>query len=84
MSESEEDIVITSDDRLRGCHGRVLIAVLVLAALLLLLLAILFQGMLSGPAPQPVRRASADGAPIAAAELQVEQQLQTAATPHPT
>ena len=64
MSEPEEEIVVV-EGRLVGCRGRVRIAVLVLAALLLVLLAFLVRAMLMPSAPQPVKRASA-GAPPAA------------------
>lgn len=60
MPEPEDDIVIESGGRLRGCHGRVLIALIVLALLLAFMVYILFQSILSGTQPTPVRRAAAD------------------------
>ena len=63
MSDSEDDIVITQDGRLKGCRGRVLLAVIVITVLLTLLVVSLFYAMMSGPTPQPVRRAAADTMP---------------------
>jgi hypothetical protein len=60
VAEQEDEIVVTKSGRLAGCRGRVLIALIVLAILLLALAAMLVRGMLSGTAPQPARRAAVD------------------------
>lgn len=62
MTDSQEDIVVTKSGQLRGCRGRVLVALIVLAVLILLLFAFLVRGMLTKtqPLPQPARRSATD------------------------
>ena len=60
MAEQEDDIVASKSGRVAGCRGRVLVALIVLAILLLLLAAMLVRDMVSGTAPQPVRRTAAE------------------------
>lgn len=54
-----DDEVITSDNRIVGCRGRVLVAVLILAALALILTATLLYRVFTWTPPVP-RRAAAD------------------------
>ena len=65
MSDPQEDIVVTKSGELRGCRGRVLVALIVIAVLMLLLLAFLVRSMVSEtqPTPQPRRRAAVEEAP---------------------
>ncbi|MFN3726573.1 MAG: hypothetical protein ACK4SZ_09730 [Allosphingosinicella sp.] len=63
------DEVITSDNRIVGCRGRVLVAVLILAALALILTATLFYRLFTWTPPVP-RRAAIDTHPPMAAIVQ--------------
>lgn len=63
MAEQEVDIVVSKSGRVAGCRGRVLVALIVLAILLLLLAAMLVRDMVSGTAPQPVHGAAAEAGP---------------------
>jgi hypothetical protein len=56
------DEVITNDNRIVGCRGRVLLAVLVLAALVLILAATLLYRLFTWTPPVP-RRAAIDSNP---------------------
>ena len=61
------DDVVTRDNRIVGCRGRVLVAIIILAILVLMLVALLLYSLFAGP-QQPVRRASIDSEnPIALA-----------------
>ncbi len=62
------DEVITSDNRIVGCRGRVLVAALVLAALALILTATLVYRLFTWTPPVP-RRAEMDAAPSVAATI---------------
>lgn len=57
----QTDDVVTRDNQIVGCRGRVLVAVLVLAILVLILVALLAYTLFTGT-QQPVRRASIDPA----------------------
>ena len=65
-SDRNDDEVITSDNRIVGCRGRVLVAVLILAALALILTATLFYRLFTWTPPVP-RRAATDADPPMAA-----------------
>ena len=62
------DEVITSDSRIVGCRGRVLVAALVLAALALILTATLVYRLFTWTPPVPTR-AEIDAAPSVAATI---------------
>ena len=55
----QETEVVVDHGKLKGCHGRVLIALLVLIALFLALAVMIARGMLTRTPPPP-RRAAAD------------------------
>ena len=59
---NQDDDVITRGDEIVGCRGRVLLAVLVLAVLILILTATLFYRLFTWTPPVP-RRAAADPRP---------------------
>ena len=63
------DEVITSDNRIVGCRGRVLVAVLILAALALILTATLFYRLFTWTPPVP-RQAAIETDPPTAAIVQ--------------
>jgi len=62
----KNDEVITSDNRVVGCRGRVLVAVLMLAALALILAFTLFYRLFTWTPPVPRRAASDLSAPVLA------------------
>lgn len=51
--QPDDDIVITSDRRLVGCRGRVLVAILLVVALILFLMFVLVRNLLSESQPLP-------------------------------
>ena len=72
----EENEVVVDHGKLKGCHGRVLVALLVLIALFLALAFMMGRGMLTKTQPPP-RRAAADAVVCGvvceeSAELRVE------------
>ncbi len=68
-SDRRNDEVITSDNRIVGCRGRVLVAVLILAVLALILTATLFYRLFTWTPPVP-RQADAGANPSMAALLE--------------
>lgn len=60
------DEVITSDNRIVGCRGRVLVAVLVLAALALILAATLLYRLFTWTPPVPRSAGTDSGPPLVA------------------
>jgi len=57
--KNKEDQVVIQGGRIVGCRGRVLVAVIILAVLILIAIATLSYSLFSGK-QQPVRRAAAD------------------------
>jgi len=69
--DPNEDIVITSDRRLVGCRGRVLVAVLLVIALILFLTFVLVRSLLSDSQPLPGgAQAATEAPPESATRLQ--------------
>ena len=60
MDQDGRNDIVISDDRVVGCRGRVLGAVIILAVLILVATAILFYTLFTQPPQQPVRKAAAD------------------------
>lgn len=60
QEHQEDEIVEVRGGHIKGCRGRVLVALLVVVAMFLLLLVVLFRGMMTTPPPQP-KQVSIDG-----------------------
>jgi hypothetical protein len=64
VAEEEDEVVEVVDEKgrlaFKGCRGRVLVALIVVAVLFLLLLGILFRGMMTKTTPPPRQRAAVE------------------------
>lgn len=56
----KEDKLVIQGGQIVGCRGRVLVAVIILAVLILIAIGTLSYSLFSGKQQQPVRRAAAD------------------------